>query len=124
MERIRGNDDDALKSQSAAIRRFYAGPTSSRANAKNADGEDGQSFIGDFTNPIDSPKTQVHGLISVIRKIRQASLNADFINKLSAKLHMGGFGVLNRENSFYGKRFSLYLLIARLKVGRNGWGQA
>ena len=60
-------------------------------------------FFEYFTSPVEEPKTKVHGLLSVIRKIRQASLNADFINKLSAALtrtvrsKSGGF--------FYAKRF-------------------
>ena len=68
MGRLRGNDDDALKSPSATIWRFRAGATSTRANAKNADGYDRQSIFEDFTNPIEAPSTKVHGLISAIRK--------------------------------------------------------
>ena len=87
MGRIRGNDDDALKFTSAEIWMFRTGETSFRENAKNADSGDWESFFGNFMRAIEAPATKVHGLISVIRKIRQASLNADFSNKLSTTLH-------------------------------------
>ena len=43
----------------------------------------------DFTNPKDAAAAKTHGLIGLIRKIQQASLSADFINKLNTTLHMG-----------------------------------
>ena len=46
----------------------------------------GNPFFEDFTNPVEAPATTAHGLLSVMRKIRQASLNADFSNKLSTAL--------------------------------------
>ena len=42
---------------------------------------------GDFTNTVEAPKTKIHGLLSVIRKIRQLSLYAYFSNKLHATLN-------------------------------------
>ena len=40
----------------------------------------GNPFFEDFTNPLEAPTSKVHGLLSSVRKIRQASRNADFIN--------------------------------------------
>ena len=40
----------------------------------------------DFMNPKEAPTAATNGLIGLIRKIRQASLNAYFINKLNTTL--------------------------------------
>ena len=52
-------------------------------------GATGNPHFEDFTNPKDSRAAKTHELIGAIRKIRQASLNADFSDKLNSKLHMG-----------------------------------
>ena len=49
-------------------------------------GEIGNPLFGDFTNPPEAPVTKTHGLLSAIRKIRHASLNADFSNKMNMAL--------------------------------------
>ena len=43
-------------------------------------------FFEDFTNPAEAPATKTQWFLSVIRQIRQASLNADFSNKLNTAL--------------------------------------
>ena len=45
----------------------------------------GDPHFEDFTNPEDAKNTKTHQLIGAIHKIRQASLNADFDNKLNTK---------------------------------------
>ena len=47
----------------------------------------GNPHFEDFTIPKESPKTKTHQLIDVAHKIRQASLKADFSNKLNTKSH-------------------------------------
>ena len=47
----------------------------------------GNPHFEDPTNPKDAPTSKTHGLIGVIRKIRQASPNADFSNKLNTTFH-------------------------------------
>ena len=54
-------------------------------------------YFEDFTNPKDPPTAQTRQLIGAIRKIRQASLNADFINKLCTSRHRGFRGTKSRE---------------------------
>ena len=45
---------------------------------KLAIGAGDNPFFGDFINPLEEPTAKTHNLISIIFKIREASLKADF----------------------------------------------
>ena len=63
-------------------------------------------FFGDFTNPAEAPATKTQNLTSAIYEIRQASLKADFQNKLNTALIRR---VRNTKNAdfFGGRQFTL-----------------
>ena len=46
----------------------------------------GNPFFEDFMNPADAPTAKTHNLSSIIFKIREASLKADFQSKLDTSL--------------------------------------
>ena len=60
-------------------------------------GANGNPHFGDFTNPGDSPTSETQWLIGVIHKIRQASTDADFINKLNTALNRRARGAKSEE---------------------------
>ena len=62
----------------------------------------GNPHFEDFTNPEDSPTTQTHQLIDVLRKIRHASLKEDFSNKLNTTSHRR-FRETKSEEFFLGR---------------------
>ena len=47
----------------------------------------GNPYFEDFTNPKEAHTAKTHGLIGLIHKIRQASTNADFTNRLNTTSH-------------------------------------
>ena len=79
----------------------------------------GSPFFEDFTNQIEAPATKVHGLISVIRKIRQASLNADFRNKLSTTLHRRVRG--SKSEEFFLGQTVFFISANRKAKGEKKW---
>ena len=86
MERIRGNEDDALQFTGATIRRCRAWGESFREDTKMPIGAVCNPHFGDFTNPKEAPSKKTYQLLCAIQKIRQPSLNADFGNKLNMAL--------------------------------------
>ena len=76
----------------------------------------GNPFFGDFTNTIGAPEAKVHGVISVIHNIRQASLNADFSNKLSTTLH-------RRVGSTKSEEFFLWGTVSFIAENRKAKGE-
>ena len=97
MERIRGNDDDALKSQVRQFAGFAPGKRVFGRTPKIHIGEIGNPHFDDFANPKDAPTSKTQGLIGVIRKIRHASPNADFSNKLNTTLNRRVRGAKSEE---------------------------
>ena len=65
----------------------------------------GNPNFEDFANPKEAPENQTHHLLGAIQKIRQASLNDDFSNKLNLTLHKRARGD-KMKNSFYDMRSS------------------
>ena len=116
---IRGNDEDALKFPSAAIWRFRTRETGFGRTPKIPICTIGNPFFEDFTNPIEAPATKVHGLISVIRKIRQASLNAYFRNKLSTTLRSRVRGTKSAE--FFSWEAVVFISSNRKSKGGKKW---
>ena len=65
----------------------------------------GNPHFEDFTNPKEAPAAKTHGLIGLIHKIRQASPNADFSNKLNTTLHRRAGNTKSEEFFFTANRF-------------------
>ena len=78
----------------------------------------GNPFFEDFTNPPEAPATKVHGLLSVIRKIRQASLNAYFSNKLSTVLTRR---VRNKSDELFLGQTVFFISANRKEKGEKRW---
>ena len=47
----------------------------------------GNPHFEDYTKPREAPTAKTHQILGVIQEIRQASINADFDNKLNMALH-------------------------------------
>ena len=73
----------------------------------------------DFTNPKEAPAAKTHGLIGLIHKIRQASPNADFSNKLNTTLNMMVRGAKSEE--FFSARTVFFLSANRKAKGGGEW---
>ena len=103
MGRIPGNDDDALKFPGSAIWRFLTGEERVIGGTPEMPiGAIGKPHFGDFTHPEEAPAAKTHQLIGVIRKIRHASLNSDFNNKLIMALRRR-FRETKSEEFFLGR---------------------
>ena len=70
-------------------------------------------------NPADAPTAETQNLISAIYEIRQASLKADFRNKLDTTL-IRRVGNAKMENFPRRKRFTLRPQIAKIRKKENG----
>ena len=73
-------------------------------------------------NPAEAPTAKTHNLISIIFKIREASLEADFQSKLATAL-IRMLGNAKTENIFLGEQYSLWRRIVKIKLIGNGLGQ-
>ena len=72
-------------------------------------------------NPVEAPTTKTHGLLSIIRKIRQDSLNEDFSNKLNTALIRM---VRNKSEEFFlGVTVYFFADNQKQKQKRNGYVQ-
>ena len=85
-------------------------------------GTGGNPHFEDFMNPKEGPATKTNRLLCEIRKIRQASLNPDFSNKLNLALQER-VRETEMSNSFYAVRFSFYRQIGEIMATENGWGR-
>ena len=120
MEGIRPNDYDAFKFAISTILRFYPRATCFRQGAEITHRGGWQPFFGDFTNPSDAPTAETQNLISMIFEIRQASIKADFQNKLDKALIRR---VGNERNEEYLTGKTVYIMAANRKVKKkeNGY---
>ena len=66
----------------------------------------GNPFFEYFMNPLEAPAEKTHNLISIIFKIRQASLKADFQSKMDTPLIRRGN--VKTEEYFLGQSVFIY----------------
>ena len=67
---------------------------------------------------MEAPTTKVHGLLSAIRQIRHASLNADFSNKLSTLLTRM---VRNKTSEGFFLRQEVFYMASNRKAKGGKW---